>query len=245
MSQGSPGVIEPLVQACQLTAGRALDWWEPPSTERLLEPFNTVPDPTTLADVILVRSILTEFVDRLGIQLHSSFHYHYQPGVRCCRFKIRAVDYAEFSTGTSAITLLIPWLARYRRDFDSVHETLAQRARRYLEGHATETLTIAQIEAALAVERRSLQRAFLSETGLHLKEYQVRLRVASALPLLWSGEKIEAVALLVGWRSKKDLYRATDRLIGCTPTGIRSMSVDAVARAVQELHSVNRRANGS
>ena len=241
MPKGSSPVIELTVRACQLAAGRALNWWEPPSAAVLLEPFLDIPEPTTHGDVLLVRSVLSRFADRLGNHLHSTFHRQYRPTMRSCPFRSVGVDVAGPSAiSTSAAMLLDEWLARYRQEFDRAHATVAQRARRYLERHAVEALTIADVAAALNIETRALQRAFLSETGLHLKEYQMRLRVATALPQLRSGEKIEAIAIVVGWKSKKDLYRATDRLMGRSPSAIRSMSSDALEGIIQQLHSVNR-----
>ena len=43
--------------------------------------------------------------------------------------------------------------------------------------------------------------------------------------LIRAGEKIEAISLLVGYRSKKNFYRHFKEQLGVTPTAYRSAAV--------------------
>ena len=58
-----------------------------------------------------------------------------------------------------------------------------------------------------------------------LRRYQAVIRVEHAHALLCAhaDNKIELVATAVGWRSKKDLYRAFRQVLGCTPAEARSI----------------------
>src|SRR5262245_40180701 len=57
-----------------------------------------------------------------------------------------------------------------------------------------------QIARLIGVDRSRLAAAFRQQTGLTLHEYIVWVRLETALTLIAAGTKIEAVALLVGYR---------------------------------------------
>jgi AraC-like DNA-binding protein len=70
-----------------------------------------------------------------------------------------------------------------------------------------------------------LNRAFIREHGYAVPEYQRRVRLLNALEKINEGRvKIEAVALGVGYHSKKNFYRTFQRLTGLTPTRFRHLS---------------------
>jgi AraC-like DNA-binding protein len=64
------------------------------------------------------------------------------------------------------------------------------------------------------------ERAF----GVRPGEYLHLVRVARAVPLFDTSAKVEAIAMDVGYRSKKDLYGALGRWIGASPTELRVLS---------------------
>lgn len=83
------------------------------------------------------------------------------------------------------------------------------------------------LAALIGVQRRTLDRQFRIDMGMRVMEYRMRVRVAEALRQLKGGVKPESVALQVGWKSKKNLYRAMRRLTGLVPTDIRTMPEEA------------------
>jgi AraC-like DNA-binding protein len=64
------------------------------------------------------------------------------------------------------------------------------------------------------------ERAFAVRPG----EYLHLVRVARAVPLFDTSAKVEAIAMDVGYRSKKDLYGALGRWVGASPTELRVLS---------------------
>ena len=64
------------------------------------------------------------------------------------------------------------------------------------------------------------ERAF----GVRPGEYLHLVRVASAIVLFDTSAKVEAIAMEVGYRSKKDLYGALGRWVGASPTELRVLS---------------------
>jgi methylphosphotriester-DNA--protein-cysteine methyltransferase len=78
-----------------------------------------------------------------------------------------------------------------------------------------------------------LRLAFRAEFGRTPRDYQAALRLLSAIKEVASG-KIEAVALVIGYRSKKDFYRMFRSLTGLTPTNFRSLSQDEQRKLISK-----------
>jgi PAS domain S-box-containing protein len=67
----------------------------------------------------------------------------------------------------------------------------------------------------------ALVKVFEQQTGASLHEFLVRARLHHAAVLIEHGEKIEAVALEMGYRSKKNFYYQFRRVFGMTPGAYR------------------------
>jgi AraC-like DNA-binding protein len=103
---------------------------------------------------------------------------------------------------------------------------LVRDARRYLETHYAEHVTITSMSRSLGCSRAQLTRAFRSSLAVSVHEYLTEIRAKHAVHALRSStEKVEAVALMVGYRSKKDLYRTIRAMTGVTPKRLRSERV--------------------
>ncbi|MBN9644779.1 helix-turn-helix domain-containing protein [Corynebacterium mendelii] len=72
--------------------------------------------------------------------------------------------------------------------------------------------------AAHNVSARTLQRQFLSSTGLTFSEWRTAYRVSSAAELLAMDFSVAVVANLVGFAATSSLTRAFRRQTGCTPS---------------------------
>jgi two-component system response regulator YesN len=62
---------------------------------------------------------------------------------------------------------------------------------------------------------------FRKERRMSVRDYATRVRMQRAEQLVREGLKIEAVALTVGYRSKKNFYRQFKRHFGTTPERYR------------------------
>ncbi|MEM1333832.1 MAG: helix-turn-helix domain-containing protein, partial [Actinomycetota bacterium] len=71
--------------------------------------------------------------------------------------------------------------------------------------------------ARVNVSERTLRRAFLEETGLPFRRWQIRLRVHRAVALIESGSPPDAVAREVGYGSEVAFVRVFRDEIGLTP----------------------------
>jgi len=74
---------------------------------------------------------------------------------------------------------------------------------------------------ALGRSKRYLATLFHHQTGQTVHGFLTEVRMHHAASLIRSGEKIEAVSLLVGYRSKKNFYRHFKEQLGVTPTVYR------------------------
>src|SRR5688500_7939377 len=90
----------------------------------------------------------------------------------------------------------------------------------------TAPLTLNTFARTLGRQAAYLGRVFRDEVGVTVHDYLTRVRVQQGAAQVNSGEKIEAVALCVGYRSKKNFYRQFKRYFGCTPEEYRRHGSD-------------------
>src|SRR3954467_5659466 len=92
---------------------------------------------------------------------------------------------------------------------DEIHQHYAQR------------LTLSMLARKLERQSAYLGKLFRDEIGVTVHEYVTRARMMYGASLVRSGVKIEAVALDLGYRSKKNFYRQFKRRFGMTPEAYR------------------------
>jgi PAS domain S-box-containing protein len=92
----------------------------------------------------------------------------------------------------------------------------------HIRAHYTQRLTLATLAKTLGRQSAYLGRLFRDEVGVTVHEYVTRSRMTNGAAQVRAGVKIEAVALLLGYRSKKNFYRQFKRRFGLTPQAYRS-----------------------
>ena len=91
----------------------------------------------------------------------------------------------------------------------------------FVDEHIVERLTYQRIASRFNVTSRHLAARFKRRLGTPLHVHIVTRRVQRGLKLIADGIKVEAAALSVGYRSKKDFYREVRRSTGLTPAQVR------------------------
>lgn len=86
-------------------------------------------------------------------------------------------------------------------------------------------ITLKTVSAAIPGVPHTLGQLFRKTVGVSFHEHLTRTRLGHAVLLIAAGVKIEAVALGVGYRSKKNFYRQFTRLFGATPQKFRGRSI--------------------
>ena len=96
-----------------------------------------------------------------------------------------------------------------------------------------ELVTLPKLAAALDRPPAALGSLFRKEVGMTARECLTRVRLAHATELIQNGVKIEAVALIVGYRSKKNFYRVFKQLTGLMPLEFKRLPADSARQIVE------------
>lgn len=100
-------------------------------------------------------------------------------------------------------------------------QTVIDDARRMIDTRYSEKLTVRSLAAHLCTPASPLSKAFRRRFGVTIHSYLTQVRVAHGLNLIRTGSKVEAAALVVGYRSRKDFYAAVSKSTGLTPAQFR------------------------
>ena len=87
----------------------------------------------------------------------------------------------------------------------------------FIHDHYAEPVTIDSIAQALGQSQRHVVTLFRREMGQTINEYLTHVRMCHGVELIRQGCKIEAVSLMVGYRSRKNFNRHFKAVLGMTP----------------------------
>jgi len=91
-----------------------------------------------------------------------------------------------------------------------------------IEREYASAVTLRTLSSAVGRQPAYVGRLFRQEVGSTARDYLTRVRLEHAAALIRDGVKIEAVALSVGYRSKKNFYQQFRRHFGTTPVLFRT-----------------------
>jgi AraC-like DNA-binding protein len=97
------------------------------------------------------------------------------------------------------------------------------RALRHIELHFDRPIGLGRLARVAGCSRSTLTRAFRRELGQTAHAYLIGIRLARAAHAMTSGDKIEAVMLGAGFRSKRNFYRLFKAQFGVTPAQFSQM----------------------
>lgn len=95
--------------------------------------------------------------------------------------------------------------------------TVVNKARRYLETHYSQPITLETLSQAVNMSPFHLNRLFRVQVGLPPHAYLMQWRVRNALPLLRRAMPLAQVALEVGFANQSHFTRWFRRIVGVTP----------------------------
>lgn len=188
-----------------------------------------LPEAHTTAEARLLRGLLLEFATRWSMDVHGRAH-HGQPACDFSRIhfleRLWSVDVGDSRVGFGN------WVRIFVREFSRAHPlSAAARAAVIIRREFDTTLTVESLAERLRTSPERLRSEFHEEFGSSVPDYKRAVRVLEAIRQV-STEKIDAVATMVGYRSKKNFYRAFRKLTGLTPTDFRSLSPEAAAALI-------------
>lgn len=109
-------------------------------------------------------------------------------------------------------------------------EERIERARRYLDDHADESITLRRLAAHVDLSPFYLQRTFTKRVGLSPKGYQNTKRMERFTTLLKCGETITDATYEAGFGSSSRLYARVHEDLGMTPSAFRSGGMGVTLR---------------
>jgi AraC family transcriptional regulator of adaptative response/methylated-DNA-[protein]-cysteine methyltransferase len=109
-------------------------------------------------------------------------------------------------------------------------EERVERARRYLDEHTDEPITLRRLAAQVGLSPFHLQRAFTRVVGLSPKAYQGSKRMARFKSSLKRGETVTHATYEAGFGSSSRLYARVNEDLGMTPSAFRSGGMGVTLR---------------
>jgi len=230
-----PDWLKDVVDASQRVAGLC-DQLDTDEAQQVLTAFaRALPPPTNPVERLLLRALLLDVAWRCGEVVHA------RAARRCagrCAFQ-PALVLERFlrSTSQDPRRAFLSWVTAFSVELARTHPpSAATRAARVIREHYQRPLSVTALARRFHVTPPQLRRAFQREFGMSLREYQRTMRLVEALPQVATG-KIDAIALKVGYKSKKNFYRAFQHVAGLTPTAFRNLPHE---RAMQVIDSIKR-----
>ena len=86
-----------------------------------------------------------------------------------------------------------------------------------IEQSYSEHITLQTLGTILDRQSAYLGHLFRTEVGMTVRQWVTQVRLERASTLIREGVKIDAIALIVGYRSKKNFYRQFRRKFATTP----------------------------
>jgi AraC-like DNA-binding protein len=191
-----------------------------------------LPEPITDFETHVLRLTLLELAVRGGGTAHDRYHAAF-PGD--CRFDpTDLLDRHWRVSDSDPRTTLGQWIDDYVSSFELTHTVpLGAKALRALEAHSLARLDVKGLSSEVGCSPARLRREFHAWTGIALRPYHRTLRAEAAFEgVLASDLKIDALAVDLGYKSKKNMYRTLKTTFGLTPKQIRRLTPDQVSSAL-------------
>lgn len=119
-------------------------------------------------------------------------------------------------------------------------EERVDRARRYLDEHADEPITLRRLAAQVGLSPFHLQRAFTRVVGLSPKAYQDAKKMERFTASLKRGETVTNATYEAGFGSSSRLYARVNKDLGMTPSAFRSGGMGITLRYTTAPTAVGR-----
>jgi AraC-like DNA-binding protein len=211
-----------VVNACQVFAGHAGPL-RVRSLRGLFADFEKqLPPPQSVIENVVLRGMLLELSLRWGHADHGAYHAEF-PDAECADDPAALAMCVWRKPPADAKAAFREWADAYLANIERIHPRFrAGELRRDLDADFAQPLSLATLARLRGVSARCLQRDFQELTGVTIQEYVTERRLDAAVHLLTSTpDKVEWIANVVGWSSRKNLNRALARRRGVNPGDVR------------------------
>jgi len=190
-----------------------------------------IPKPETAPERLLLRGVCLEFALRVGLSFHRRFHGGQEAA---CQFDVTSsVAWVLNADPSGPLQSLETWAGSYATEFSRCHPLSAvDRAATLLMKDHGRRWDDRALAAHVGVTPSHLRRSFRRRYGMSPRDFHMNARTIAALGAIRT-HKVEAVALQVGFRSKKNLYRRVRSLTGVTPAAFRLLSAERATDLIE------------
>lgn len=193
------------------------------SARSLLIEFEAqLPDPRSRAERAVLRAMVIEVALRWGYADHWAYHAEF-PDADCLDDPAaRALVVWQGATADAKRAFRL-WSDAFVLEMERIHPRYrAVELRRELDTDFSKPLSLARLARTRHVTTRCLQRDFEELTEMTVQKYVVTQRLNAAVALLkQTDEKVEWIARIVGWSSRKNFNRALTQHGAPAPSALR------------------------
>jgi AraC-like DNA-binding protein len=234
--------LELLIGHVQRFAGELIDIETPDDLARAISrlvddtPETSMPVERFVAADVLMRAVVT-----------ISAYLHEESARRSCGCESVNADAAWLLTQPLSFhprEVFMHWSQEFIATYRRYHPTTpAAAAAALIRCAPTRTWHVAELAELVGTTPRKLLRQFIDERGIGIRDYVHLLRLTRAFPaLVASSDKIEVIALELGYHSKKDFYRIVRQSLRVTPAQLRRLPPTEQCRLFDELQRRHLRA---
>jgi AraC-like DNA-binding protein len=204
----------------------------------LIEFGESIPTPHGRAERFVLQSLLLELAGEFGRALHARVHD--VPNPRCTFVPAVLLEGFWRQRGVAPRDAYQHWVRAFFKEFHDVHPiSVATSAAHMIRDAPQKDWDVGRLAAHLHTTKIALARAFSREYGTTIRHYRRLAALVMSLERVRDG-KIEAVALELGYKSKKNFYQAFKSVTGVTPAAFRDLRSDQAHRIVQNAQFLMR-----
>lgn len=190
--------------------------------------------PANDVEHVVLRGLLLEVACRSGDLIHARAHH---TSTTCDFVPCPLLTKFWRAPGISPEKTFRRWLDSFCTAFRAAHPpSAACRSARLIRQDFHRTWSLAMLARQFHVTPSHLRRTFQQEFGTTARDYQQVVRMRESLEQLPKGN-VDAIALGVGYKSKKNFYRAFHKLTGLTPTGFRELSTERASHITASVRT--------
>jgi AraC-like DNA-binding protein len=222
-----------IVDALQIAAGRVVLLDRIDAQVFLNTLPQSFPPPRCTAERLILHGQLLQFAAESGEAMHARAHRATRN--RQCPFVPEVfLKLLWKPRGRRPLEAFHGWVDAFFKRFREVHPVpAATRAAHLIREHHTKAWDVIALSQRVHATAAQLTRDFRREYGMSIRTYQRRISLVIALPRVRE-EKVEAIALELGYRSRKNFYLAFKRATGLTPTAFRELPLHQAQRIIDD-----------
>jgi AraC-like DNA-binding protein len=213
------------VRECQLFVGRVQLTHADESHRQVLQAFVArLPSLPRPVEQMVAGVVLFHLAVQWSRWIHRQFH---DDDISVCTFDCDT-DLVRFWTGShpSPVVMFEQWGAAFLGTIERWHvPSVSHRVRQIIDKECDRRLAVGQLARHVGCHPARLRALFKRDCGMSIREYQTRRQLLRAAHMLVGSDmKVDAVARMAGFSSRKSFYEAFRRTLQMHPSDLRHWS---------------------